>query len=430
MSCKIKVDTIPYEKRQQIHKELQIKLDGGKFATVSSPRYIFPYEIKNDDIYLPFSYAYKILKLKRPKRDTFPNININFEGTLRSEQNTVKKEALKILGKTGSILLSMYCGFGKSITSIKLACDIGFKTLIIVNKIVLMKQWEQSILRFCPTATVQRLTTKSAMKNCDFYIMNAINIPKKGHAFFKDIGTVICDEAHMIMAETLSKSFQHIYPRYLIGLTATPYRPDGLDILLEFYFGKNKIIRKLVREHIAYKVETGFAPTIKLATNGRVNWGAILDSQASNEERNQLIIDIVRHFKDRTFLILTKRVAQGEYLVEKFKERGESVTSLIGTQQEFEVSSRILVGTCQKCGTGFDHPNLNTLLLAGDVEEYFIQYLGRVFRTKEVKPIIFDLVDKNGILKKHYNTRRSIYIDHGGTVTIFDNNIVKINENK
>jgi hypothetical protein len=60
------------------------------------------------------------------------------------------------------------------------------------------------------------------------------------------------------------------------------------------------------------------------------------------------------------------------------------------------------------------------LLLAGDLEQYFVQYLGRVFRTKDVKPIIIDLVDNYSLLSKHFNTRRKIYQDHGGTVINFD----------
>ena len=50
------------------------------------------------------------------------------------------KEALTTLSKKGSIMISCYTGFGKSCSAINLASQIGFKTLIIVNKIILMKQ--------------------------------------------------------------------------------------------------------------------------------------------------------------------------------------------------------------------------------------------------------------------------------------------------
>jgi superfamily II DNA or RNA helicase len=424
MSICVNIDSIRWDVRKNINSDLEIKIEN-KFGG-APPRYIYPFEIEGNEIDLPFAYATSQLKIKRPARDSFTAANdFKFEGILRTEQKEVRQEALKQLSSSGSILLSMYCGFGKSSTSMKLACDIGLKTLIIVNKIILIKQWEEGIKTFCPVSSVQKLTTRSKKEDCSFYIINAQNVEKMGKSFFSDIGTVIVDEAHLIMAETLSRCLQWVHPRYLIGLTATPYRTDGLNILLDLYFGKYKIIKELWREHIAYKVSTGFKPTIELAKNGRVNWGVVLDSQANNIERNELIIKLLKYYSNRNFLVLTKRVAQGEYLFKRLEEEGEDVTSLFGSNQEYKVSSRILVGTSSKCGTGFDHPKLDALLLAGDVEQYFVQYLGRVFRTKDVKPIIIDLVDDYNLLSKHFNTRRKIYQDHGGEVKNFDISLLK-----
>ena len=421
MSLTTNVNTLEQDSKNKITKDLEIKIEN-KFG-MGQPRYIYPYIIETDNIKLPFAYAVQTLKLTRPIREQFPPIELVFEGTLREEQQVVRKEALKVLSSKGSVMISAYPGFGKTIGAINLATAINFKTLIIVNKIVLIKQWEDSILQFCPTAKIQKLNPKSKKQDSHFYIINAQNVEKLPKKFLNDIGTVIVDEAHMIMAETLSKSLQYVFPRYLIGLTATPYRPDGLDILLQLYFGQYKIIRQLYREHTVYKVTTGFKPPVERTIQGRVNWGAILDAQANNQERNDLIIKILKNFPDRNFLVLVKRVDQGNYLVEQLQKQGESVTDLIGSNQEFNKEARILVGTCQKVGVGFDHSKLDALLLATDVEEYFVQYLGRVFRTKDHEPIIFDLVDNNSILNKHFNTRRSVYQKHGGTIKEFDINL-------
>ena len=418
MSLITNVNTLEQDSKEKISKDLEIKIQD-KFG-MGQPRYIYPYIIETDNIKLPFAYAVQAIKLPRPTREQFPQIELAFEATLREEQQVVRKEALKILSGKGSVIISAFCGFGKTVLAINLATAINFKTLILVNKLVLIKQWEDSILQFCPTAKIQKLTPKSKKQDSHFYIINAQNVEKLPRHFLKDIGTVIVDEAHMIMAETLSKSLQYTFPRYLIGLTATPYRPDGLDILLTLYFGQHKIIRQLYREHTVYKVSTGFKPPIERTIQGRVNWGAILDAQANNQDRNDLIIKIIQNFPDRNFLVLVKRVDQGNYLVGKLQEANESVTDLIGSNQEFDKEARILVGTCQKVGVGFDHSKLDALMLATDLEEYFVQYLGRVFRTKDHEPIIFDLVDNNSILNKHFNTRRGVYQKHGGTIKEFD----------
>ena len=409
----------------KINDELKIEMKD-KYSFGPS-RYFIPYEVLGDegDVAIPFAFGVRDLKLKRRTRDKFNPMDVKFEGELREAQTEVKEEAIRILNKKGSIILSMYCGFGKTITSINLAATIGMKTLVVVNKLVLMSQWEESINRFCPGASVVKLTpkTKKCTSGVDFLIINAINMPKMGADVFDNVGVVIVDEAHLIMAETVSKCMNSVSPRYLIGLTATPYRPDGLDALLGFYFGNDKIIRELYREHIVYKVPTGFEPTVELTEAGRLNWGSVLDSQSKDPDRNKLIVDIISKHADRTFLVLVKRVEQGEELERLLLERGEEVTSLVGSRQTFEVTSRVLIGTCSKVGTGFDHPRLDTLLLAADVEEYFIQYLGRCMRTREGVPVVFDLVDDNGVLKKHYGTRKKIYKRHGGVIKDY-----KINE--
>ena len=179
------------------------------------------------------------------------------------------------------------------------------------------------------------------------------------------------------------------------------------------------MLKKLHREHTVYKVDTKFKPEIKLQPDGSTDWTSVIQSQATNKDRNQLIIDIVCKFKDRNFLILSKRIEQIDYLVTELKKRGEDVTSFKGSKQKYNCQSRILIATISKAGVGFDHPKMDTLLLAGDVEEYFIQYLGRVFRREDVNPVIFDLVDNFGSLKRHYYTRKKIYEEHGGNISKF-----------
>ena len=417
MSLKINTETLSNDTIDKINEELIVRISNGP----SLVKTLYMYEIINENIYLPFSYTVNELKRKRRLRIEFSIMNVEFAASLRDTQKIVKEEAIKLLNKTGSVIISCYTGFGKSICAINLAQTIKLKTLIIVNKIVLINQWKESILNFCPDSNTQKLTSKSVFDStADFYIINAINVEKLGKEFLKDIGLVVVDEAHLIMAETLSKSLKYISPRYLIGLTATPYRPDGFDVLLELYFGKNKIVREMKREHFVYKVFTGFKPIMEKCENGKINWGALLKSQSEDEKRNELIVNIVKKFKDRTFLVLTKRVEQAKLLFKKIKEEGEDVSSLIGSQQEFNRGCRILVGITSKCGTGFDFPKLDALLLACDVAQYFIQVLGRVFRKLDTIPLVFDFIDDNPILMKHFREREETYIKCGGKLINFN----------
>ena len=172
MSLEIKNGLLNGDEIDKINTELVIKLENNKYNKFAQCKYIYPFSIVNDNIYLPFAYAVRELKLKRRLRTEFPPMNVLFEGTLRLEQEEVKKEAIDYLSKNGSIMISIPTGSGKTITSINLACEIKLKTLVIVNKIVLIKQWVESILKVCPTAKIQQLTAKTEMKSeNDFFII-------------------------------------------------------------------------------------------------------------------------------------------------------------------------------------------------------------------------------------------------------------------
>ena len=181
MSIAYNTRDIKPEISEKIRKDLEIKMEskfgGSSRFSSNNVRYIYPYQLVNDVIILPFAYTSSVLGLNRRGYNEFDKMNVTFEKELRPEQKIVKKEAIKHLNNTGSVLLSMYCGFGKSATSMKIACSIGLKTLIIVNKLVLIKQWEEGIKNFCSKAIIQKLTVKSKFNSkADFYIINAQNI--------------------------------------------------------------------------------------------------------------------------------------------------------------------------------------------------------------------------------------------------------------
>ena len=86
-----------------------------------------------------------------------------------------------------------------------------------------MDQWEHSIKKFCPEAKIQKIKTKKKIDTtADFFIINAINVPKFSPENFSHIGTLIADEMHLLGTEKLSNAFHFIHPRYLLGLSATP----------------------------------------------------------------------------------------------------------------------------------------------------------------------------------------------------------------
>ena len=415
MSRKIDLTKIEQQKLKDMNTDLILEIPPSKYVKNQQPKYIQLFDREKNTAYIPFAYAGEH---KRPTREEFRSVSCSFNGQLRDSQKEVCQQAIKILNTHGSIILSLYTGFGKTCSSIFLATKIKLPTLVVCHRIVLLNQWVEAIKKFT-NSTYQVVESGDEMKDVDFYIMNAMNIPKNDRSIYKGIGLVIVDECHLILAESISKCMSYLVPRYVIGLSATAFRPDALDKLFDMYFGSQKIEKKLHREHLVYKVSTGLVPEEKTNSAGRIDWGSILEFQAETEARNQIIIDIVKKHKNRTILILTKRISQANYLLDKLVEAKENVTSLIGNEQSFDRGARILIGTTGKCSVGFDHDKLNTLILATDLEQYFIQALGRIFRCEEgigLQPVVFDLVDNHSLLTKHFKTREKVYREHGGKI--------------
>jgi superfamily II DNA or RNA helicase len=223
---------------------------------------------------------------------------------------------------------------------------------------------------------------------------------------------IVAHNCHLIMAKTLMTNLLQVSPRFLMGLSATPYRPDGLHTLFEYFFGPESryISRELYREHRLYVIPTAFKPSPKQRMDGTRDWNHVLQEQAADTDRNNLIISIVHRLiaeQRQSILILVKRVNHGNVLYDELTgtAAGLVVSRVYDKFTEIHPSEQVVVATISKAGVGFDRPRLDTLIVGADVEEYFIQYLGRVFRTPEVVPHVYDFKDKDPTLRRHLQTR-------------------------
>lgn len=422
MSLAIPIRLINNNARAKIHYDLLIddEKTREKVALYSI--------IDKQTLIVPFAYGSKLSYTKNvdrfpqnPSYATNPLSDSTLTSTsltLRDEQRVVFDEAYSYLLKNGSTLLSLYTGFGKTVTAIALALALNTRVIVVVNKLILLEQWEKSIRQFANTsAQVLTSSTKTLNENTNFFLVNAINISKiplltqlKPNTY-----TVIVDEAHQILARVLAQGLSLLFPRYLIGLSATPYRLDGFHKLFELYFGDTtKITRAFFRPHKVHIIYTGiFIPTT-YQSDGKVNWSAVINYQASLPKRDKIVISIVKEHPERTFLIVVKRVEHAQTICTQLVEQGIAATCLAGKVNCNYDGSKVIVGCHGKIGTGFDYPALDALILACDTRDYFIQILGRVFRQQVGIPLIFDIVDNHPILNNHLCTRMQIYEEHGG----------------
>ena len=93
---------------------------------------------------------YGIQKFGQPDSVEFnpEKINVTFSQTLREKQIVVTQKCLKYMKKHGGGLLSVPCGFGKTVCALYIAQQLGLKTLVVVHKSFLLKQWKDRAKEF------------------------------------------------------------------------------------------------------------------------------------------------------------------------------------------------------------------------------------------------------------------------------------------
>lgn len=417
MSVEIPLDDIPENIKEQIHDKLVIRFPKTKYNKKEKEWY--PYAIADNMLYLPLFTASSIYHITNTHKKYSKN-SLEFTTLLRPYQEEAKNKILHNLTTNHTAIVSLRTGGGKTLLSICIAALLGYKTLIVTHRNNIKDQWEESIKKSVPKAKIQRLETKSVLENADFYLITSSTINKLDRKFFDSIGLLIIDEVHAMLTENCMNAFLTICPEYTIALSATPKKDDPSEELLTYFFGTEKIELKLhVAGYQVYQYKTDFEPEMPRNKQGDPDWTSVIKNISENTTYNDLIVDMCLFFKERYILILCKRKVQAFYLYEKLQEQKESVGIYTSTMKKYDDKARILVTTFSKSGVGFDHPLLDMLIVACDVEEYFLQYLGRVFRREDVLPIVVDIVHKLKQLNNHWLTRKKVYLETGGNIFDF-----------
>ena len=420
MSVYVKLSDIPPDKRKELATKCFLFIDNKAVdlyqETTQATHAIVPFHI------------YYVLMGGRPNRHlAFPPIQTSFTGTLLEHQVRLKTEAIRRMNEQGSAFLKLHCGAGKTCISIYIATKVKLRTLIVVHRVVLMKQWADSIAAFtdCKTKVVVIKANEPIPTDAEFYIINVVNVFKRSNVDFMPFGLVIFDECHIMGSPKAMYAFRSFSPKFMLGLSATPYREDGMHAVTERYLGDAYIEKQMQHPHVVYKVS--YKPPVNygaeefVTRTGKLNWTKIINHQAMDEARNRMILRIVTEHPKRTFLVLCKRVEQCHFICDALGRVGASCDVFTGSSKTLDYTARVLVSTYNKSGVGFDHPNLDALVIATDVKAMIEQYHGRIFRRKDCKPILFDIVDDFGPFHVHYAMRRKYYLQSGAVIRRYAN---------
>jgi len=243
-----------------------------------------------------------------------------------------------------------------------------------------------------------------------------------------DVGHLIVDEAHHTPAEQLAAVVTQIPARYVLGLTATPYRRDKLDAVIGWYLGatvaridKADLQDRLITPRIV-KRDTG------LRLFGDTFTGLVSDIVAAQDRNRLIVADVVGMVAaGRRCLILSDRVGHVEQLAEMLTTSGVTAAALHGQMRKRkrgevvealgEGALQVVVATVSLISEGFDEPGLDALFLATPMSYggRVTQALGRVSRTApgKVDALVTDYCDDHPMLWASYRNRKAVYVGQG-----------------
>ena len=432
-------DTIDEKQLKQIKKDLTLTP-----INIMNMGNIYSNDTKSFKIYLESPkriYMPKYYGLSRfgiPDLDKISSnnkvldINIKFQGELRDKQIPVAKafiDSCDLSQSKGGGLICLPCGYGKTILGLYIASQLKKKTLIVCHKEFLLNQWKERIMQFIPEANIGIVQQKKVMiedKDIVLAMLQSLSMKDYPEDTFSSFGFTIFDECHHLGAEVFSRALAKITTPYMLGLSATPDRKDGLSKVFEYYLGNmvycvkqrdpDKVQVKLIN-YYSHKEEY-ITPEINIVT-GKINSPLMITKVCQYKHRTQVMIkEIINCVKEnRRVLILSERREHLQYFFNQLNELNIECGYYVGgmKQNDLDISAqkKVVLGTFHLASEGMDVPSLNTVILASpksDIE----QSIGRIFRQKAEDrthvPLIIDVVDQNiPSFKRQFTKRNKIY---------------------
>ena len=206
--------------------------------------------------------------------------------------------------------------------------------------------------------------------------------------------------------------------KYVYGVTATPFRGDGLEKINNMLLGPIRFQytakEKAESQGIDHIVIPRFTRVVNPHGQNKMHINDAYEILRSSSVRNEQICEDIRKCisEGRTPVVLSKFVEHAKLIYDNIKNYADKVFLLTGSQTKKQQKmirqemnsisndeSMILVATGQLVGEGFDFPRLDTLIMATPVawKGLVEQYAGRLNRDYEGKEnvVIFDYIDSN-----------------------------------
>lgn len=417
----IRKDGLSNDEVQALRKQLTMTPLNGMNINPYEPPASFPiFHEDKTHIYLPKYFG--LQRYQKKNLMTFGEdlvdstaISCAFTGKLRPYQFPAVEaymSACKDPTRLGGIL-SLPCGQGKTIIALKIIEQVAKKTLVLVPKDFLLRQWRENIGKFLPELRVGVIKGKHVdVKDRDIIIGTIQSLSMKNYPdeVFRGIGLLVVDECHRIGTQVFSRALLRRCFMHTLGLSATVRRKDGMScVFINFlgdvvYRGQPRADRVHVVQIQYCVADEAYCHEDMIASIGKPNMSRMINRIASYSPRNELIVhmiaQVVRWEPLRKVLVLSDRkdqlAALHAGLTAREVQSGFYYGGLKPEQLAESERKQVLLATFAYAAEGMDCPGLDTLFLVSpksDIE----QSCGRILReqpqNRKRVPVIVDVAD-------------------------------------
>lgn len=237
----------------------------------------------------------------------------------------------------------------------------------------------------------------------------------------------LLDECHIASCSTIQTIAKNIEPEYIYGMSASPWRDDNSDLLIECILGSS-----VVDISASYLIERGFLvrPIIKFITvpkhteKLKKHYQTIYKNYiVENPVRNALVVKGAQKLVEQGYktLVLFSSIAHGELLYREISKlmpcallsgKDSAETRELAKKQIESGEIKCLIAS-KILDIGVDVPCLSGLVLAGGGKSSVraLQRIGRVIRKypNKKQAAVIDFYDQAAFLKEHSLERKKIY---------------------
>ena len=420
----IKKENIDIDELNLIRKELTVSAFVPK-SSLAKPAPFSIYRESKKKIYIPKFYGLE--NYGEPDAVITPegiNINVEFKGSLRDYQKPVVEKWLKAAKKKGCGLIEADCGAGKTCMAIWLISQLKKKTLIIVHKEFLLNQWKERLEQFMPDAKIGRIQGPIIdIENKDVVIgmLQSLSMKDYEQTMFLDFGFTIIDETHHVSAEVFSRVLFKAVTKYMLGLSATMNRADGLTKVFKMFLGNVEAKWKRVsQDNVIVKAiqysndDYDYSRELK-NYRGHSDFVKMITKICDYSFRTEFILKIIEDTWKKTktqIMVIGHRKKQLIYIHDAIKHRGfATVGYYIGGMKEKDLkiteSKNIVIATYTMAEEALDIKSLGTIVMSTPKKDVR-QAVGRIMRSAGDK-LVIDIIDQHDMFKKHWKKRKSWY---------------------